>query len=114
MPSIAFAFPVLPGRTEAGRRLAAEVLARRQEWEESERKLGITKENWYLQSSPQGDMVIVYLEAADPNRALQQFGQSQEPFDLWFKKQVEDICGINMNEPPQGPPNEAFFEWQAS
>ncbi|HZT06413.1 MAG TPA: hypothetical protein VFC51_05240 [Chloroflexota bacterium] len=115
MASIAFAFPLLPGKADAGRRFAAEVLGpRRREWEESERRLGITRENWYLQPSPNGDMVIVYFEASDPAQSLGAFSQSQAPFDLWFKQQVQDLCGVDMNQPPAGPPPEAFFEWSAS
>jgi hypothetical protein len=115
MGSIAFALPLLPGQEATGREFAAEVLGpRRQEWEASERRLGITKENWYVQPWPQSGVVIVYFEAADPARALEQFGQSQAPFDIWFKQQVQNLCGVDMNQPPPGPLPEVIFEWQAS
>jgi len=114
MPPIAFALPVLPGKADAGRRFAQEVLgSRRAEFEESERRLGITRESWHLQTGPQGDMVLIYFEAADPARALEEFGKSQTPFDRWFKQQVQELSGVDIGQPAPGPPSEMVFDWQA-
>jgi hypothetical protein len=117
MPSIAFALPILPGKTDAARRFTEEVLgSRRGEFEESEHHLGITKESWHLQSGPEGDMALIYFEAADPAHALEQFGKSQVPFDRWFKRQVQmqDLSGVDISQPGHGPPSELVLDWQAS
>lgn len=63
MTAVAFALPVLPGQEENMRRLSEEVLVSgqlRDAYEESRRKLGITREMAWLQPTPVGDMVIVY------------------------------------------------------
>jgi hypothetical protein len=115
MPSIAFALPILAGKTDAARRFTEEVLgSRRGEFEESEHHLGITRESWYLQSGPEGDMALVYFEAADPAHALAEFGKSQAPFDRWFKQQVLDLSGVDISQPAPGPPSEVVLDWQAS
>lgn len=113
MASYAFAVPVLPGKTEALRRLGAEVSGpRRREFAEHERRLGLTREIIWLQHTPQGDMVVNYWEGADPAHAFQVLISSDSPFDRWFKDQLKEIHGIDFTQPL--PPNELVFEWQAT
>ena len=71
MATMAVAFPVLPGKADEARRFAEEAMGpRRGEAAESFRRLGVTHESWYLQSTPMGDMIIVWMDAAVPsNRA---------------------------------------------
>ena len=67
MTTVAVAFPVLPGKADEVRQLAREVAGpRQQEAAESFRRQGVKCESWYLLSTPHGDMVIVYLDAASP------------------------------------------------
>jgi hypothetical protein len=40
------------------------------------------------------------------------FVQSQDAFDRWFKEQVKDITGVDLNQPPAGLP-EVMFDWRA-
>jgi hypothetical protein len=44
---------------------------------------------------------LVYIESEDFAKALGQFSQSQEDFDLWFKERVFDLSGLDLNNPPQ-------------
>ncbi len=106
MPAFCIAFPVLPGKRGALKEFGKTVTARRREFEASEKRLGIPKEAWFAQSTPQGDLVLIYFEAKDPARALGEFARSQDPFDLWFKEQVKAITGVDLNQPPAGPPPE--------
>ena len=55
--------------------------SRKGEYGESERNIGITKELWFLQQTPNGDLFVAYLESPDAARALGMFSQSREPFD---------------------------------
>jgi hypothetical protein len=56
------AFPVLPGKEDEPGRFARETLDRREEFEASQRRLGVTTEEWALQQTPMGSMVIVRFE----------------------------------------------------
>src|SRR5579859_1183069 len=59
MASLALATPILPGQTEAWKRLIAEVTGpRRMETDDFHRRLGFTKTDWYLQQTPNGDIFI--------------------------------------------------------
>ncbi len=115
MASLAMSLPVLPGRTGELRRFVQDLVERRgNDFAESERQLGITRESWHLQPIPSGEIVIVYVEGDNPLRALGQFVASQSPFDRWFKEQVLAFSGIDLNQPPAGPPSEVLFDWQAA
>ena len=102
MDHICVVFPLLPGKTEDARAFQRELdTERKAEYDRSERRIGITKEYWFLAALPAGDQLIVYMESADFAHALRQFGQSQEPFDVWFKRRLAEVSGVDLgNLPP--------------
>jgi hypothetical protein len=104
MQSLAIAVPILPGMTEEVRKMYTVIdQERRKEFEESERKSGITKERDFLQVSPMGDVIILYLESDDMNKAFQTFATSKDSFDLWIKEQIRRTTGFDFDAPPSGP-----------
>ncbi len=113
MASFAMALPILPGQAEGIRRMNDEVLGpRRGEYEESRRRLGITKEMAWIQQTPMGEMALIYLEAEDPQRALRGMAESQDQFDAWFRQYVQDVHGIDVAGGPP-PSSELVFDWEA-
>lgn len=98
---IAFAVPLLPGKTDAdrdallscwrGKRQAAHSASRE--------RLGITRESVWIQSTPAGDVAVVHLEARDAAAALRGMGTSDDPFDRWFREHCADVHGIDLAEP---------------
>ena len=103
MDHICVVFPLLPGKTEEARAFQRELdTERKAEYDRSERRIGITKEYWFIASVPSGDQLVVYMESADFNRALGMFSQSQEPFDVWFKHQLADGERGGSGQPPAG------------
>ena len=113
MASIAIAWPVLPGTLEAWRQLCAALQgARREEYAASSRRMGTIACRLYYQQTPDADLVISYLEAADLGRLFADMATSQEPHDVWFRAQMLDIHGWDMTQPPAGPLPELVFEWQ--
>jgi hypothetical protein len=115
MSSMAVALPILPGKSEAWQNLIAEMAGpRRPENDEFHQRLGLTRANWYLQQTPQGDMAIVHLEGEDAAGSFQKWAESDHPFDVWFKQQVGPLYGIDFNQPPAGPPSQMVYEYRAS
>ena len=57
-----------------------------------------------LQSTPQGDIVGIYIEGDDPQKGNAGFAASQEPFDLWFKEELRKIFppAIDWSKPVEG------------
>ena len=61
MQTIAFAAPMLPGKTETDREAMASCTngERKAEHEASRRRAGITRESVWIQSTPNGDLAVV-------------------------------------------------------
>jgi hypothetical protein len=109
-----FALPILPGKEDAARAFLRELEGpRKGQYALSEQHLGITKEVWAVQQTPQGSLFVVYIEGSDIGRAFQQFATSQEEFDQWFKRQVREATGADLNTPPPGPLSEVLSRYDA-
>jgi hypothetical protein len=114
MDYIGFALPIQPGKSDAARAFLAELEGpRKEQYAASERKIGITKELWFFQETPNGDLFIAYMESADFGRALGMFSQSKEEFDAWFKERLANVTGVDLNTPPPGPLSEMMSHYEA-
>jgi hypothetical protein len=114
MDQVCFALPLAPGKTEAARAFMQELEGpRKSDFAASERRIGITKELWYLQQTPNGDLFVTYMESPDFGKALSLFSQSQDEFDRWFKQQMADVTGVDLNNPPAGPLSEQLSSYEA-
>ena len=114
MQTIGFIAPLLPGKTETDR--AAMISCwrgeRRQDYEASRRRLGITREAVFIQPTPNGDVAVVYWEADDIETALTGLATSDDPFDAWFRDHVRDVHGMNVED--GFPPPEQVMDFRAT
>ena len=105
-------WPILPGKQEAWRRFCQALLGGRlDEYAESCRRLGITKELIWLAQTSEGDLAIVYLEATHPDQVLPHLAASDLPFDCWLRKQVLELHGVDLTQ-PQRSGSELVLAWQ--
>ena len=89
---MAFVFPVLPGKAEAGKAFTQEAYStRRAEFAASRRGWGQTAEIVTLLRTPVGDFMAAYLEGRDPWEGNRHFAESQAPFDRWFKDELKKL-----------------------
>jgi len=101
MDHICVVFPILPGKTEDARAFQRELdTERKAEYAVSERAIGITREYWFVAALPSGDHFVVFMESEDFSKSLGQFAKSQDKFDLWFKHRLDDVTGVDLNNPP--------------
>lgn len=101
MDQICLVLPILPGKTADARDFQQELdTDRKADYDHSERRIGITKEVWYLASLPGGDHLVAYMESGNFQQALQQFVASQDAFDQWFKRRLAEVTGLAMNNLP--------------
>jgi hypothetical protein len=105
------AFPVLPGKEDEPRKFAQETRDRAEEFDASQRRYGVTKEEWSLQQTPMGSMVIVHFECPDVEATFAGLGPSNDEFDVWFKGRVLEICGVDLSAPSDDPLPEVIFAW---
>jgi hypothetical protein len=109
-----FALPIQAGMTEAARAFL-HTLENEQKanYAQSERLLGITKEVWAIQSTPELDLFVVYFQSEDIYSAIGKFVASRDAFDQWFKAQVKATTGVDLNQPPEGPFSEILSVYEA-
>ena len=100
---MALCAPLAPGATERARAFVADAY-RRDEFAASRRRLDVNGELLTLQSTPQGDLVGIYIEGDDPWKGNAGFAASQEPFDLWFKEELTKIFppAVDFSKPIEG------------
>jgi hypothetical protein len=113
MDQTLFALPILPGKTEAAHAFLRELDGRKQELAACGQSVGIVREVWAIQQMPQGDLYVAYLTGEDIAQAFTQFAASQTDFDRWFKRQVQETTGADLNTPPPGPISEILADTTA-
>ena len=106
MQTIAFAAPILPGKTQADREVVASCAHgdRQAEHQASRRRAGIERESVWIQSTPGGDVAVVLIKAPDVQSAMGSLATSEEPFDRWFRENLKDIHRMDLAEgfpPPE-------------
>lgn len=66
MDQICLVIPVISGKSEDARDFMGELEeSRKPDYDRSERRIGITKEVWYLAPVPDGDALVAYMESED-------------------------------------------------
>jgi hypothetical protein len=101
MDNICLTIPVLPGQAEAARTFLLLLDGpRRAEYAESEQRIGIEKEVWFISDLGEQQLLVAYMEARDFSQALALFSSSADPFDMWFKEQLAAATGLDLNDPP--------------
>ena len=107
----AFAVPIPPGKSEAVRRLTEESLgARKSEYDDMQRRSGVTEESYWLQHDPEvGDLLIV-VSTSDQTDFLAIMTNPQTPFDRWYRDQIREILGFDPAQ-PAGERNELLGSW---
>src|SRR3981081_2461068 len=113
MPFFMGAFPVLPGKEDDARKFAQETLGRGEDFSKSQGRVGATEEQWVLQETPMGALVLVRFDSPDIEAAFGTLATSTEDFDVWFRGRVLEICGVDLSAPPEGPLPEPILEWKA-
>ena len=111
MDQTLFTLPILPGKTAAARAFLQELEGpRKSELAACGQSVGITKEVWAIQQTPQGDMYVAYMAGENIAEAFRQVAASQTEFDRWFKQQVQETTGADLNTPPPGPISEILAD----
>lgn len=118
MQTIAFAVPVLPGKVQRLKELAATLRTERSgEFREFLARLKTHEENWYLQPGADHDLCICYLAAEDMGAAFAALAQSRHPFDVFIKDANKDIFGLDFDGDGDGGGGampQVLFEFKAA
>jgi hypothetical protein len=104
MGTVAFAAPLLPGKTDAWRDWIAEISGPRSaELADFNTRHGLTRHAAWLQQTPHGDFVVVIHEGPGGETLMPNLATSDNEFDVWFRDNVEALHGIDFSNPPPPP-----------
>jgi hypothetical protein len=104
MDSVIMVVPILPGKTEATKKYFETLKTKKwKQFRQSEENLGIEREEDFLQVTPNGDFITMYVQAKDINAVFEKFAASQSPIDVYLKNQIKKLTGVDMNQPSTEP-----------
>lgn len=114
MDQTLFTLPILDGKEDIARAFLNELESeRKDQFAESQERLHLYKETWAIQQLPQGAFYVVYFHGDSISEAFQKFAASENTFDVWFKQQVKETTGADLNTPPAGPMSEILSDYEA-
>jgi hypothetical protein len=97
MEQLCLALPIRPGQTQALQEFVQTITESKwREYEDFQKRSRVQKVTWSLQSSPQGDQLLIYNEGEDFTRLSREFAGSTHSFDIWFGQQLQQITGVNV------------------
>jgi hypothetical protein len=109
----AFAVPIPAEKTEAVRRLTDECLGpRKAEYDDLQRRSGITSESYWLQRDPERGNTLIVVSSDDPTAFTEIMASPKTAFDRWYREQIMEIFGADPGE-PWGERNELIGTWKA-
>ncbi len=86
------------------------MIVNNKEHDEVFRAAGISREQAWVQHTPQGDFAVVSMEVKDPAKAFQAFATSPKPWAVKFREFLKNAHGFDVTHPV--PPNELIVDWQ--
>lgn len=107
----AFSAPIPPGKIDAVRQFVADVLgARKAEYDDLQRRSGMTEESYWLQVDPDGGAALIVVSDNDQNGFWAIMANPQTEFDRWYRERMESIWEFDAAA-PQPPANELLGTW---
>jgi hypothetical protein len=107
-------FPVLSGKEDACRAWIAELSgARKEGFDELQRRSEIERETLTLVSTPMGSFLLVWFDG-DVEKAFAAVIGGQDEFTKWHRAQLLDVTGLDLSVPDEGPPPELLLDWRAA
>lgn len=114
MERMCLTIPVRPGRRDELVEFMREVDGpRHDELGTTERRIGVTREVFFLAAGSDQDLLVMYLEGESLGESLGSFIASREPFDVWFKGRFAICTGVDLNDPPPLEPAELLAVYAA-
>lgn len=87
-----FVAPLSPDGAHEIRTVASELMgARHDAYVAARQRLGIRREAAFFQSTPQGNAIVVYWLADDPQAALDGWLASTDPLDVWLRDKAAAV-----------------------
>lgn len=113
--TLLLAWDVSADQEEPWRRLLQELsdARREEEYVNSRRRLGVSAESvWFVPKPSGGGVTVVYLEASDPERVLDELAASEAPFETYYSDVMGKLLGFDVVRLPRAGSGELLFSWR--
>jgi hypothetical protein len=113
--TLLLAWDVSADQEEPWRRLLQELsdARREEEYVNSRRRLGVSAESvWFVPKPSGGGVTVVYLEASDPERVLDELAASEAPFETYYSDVMGKLLGFDVVRLPRAGSGELLFTWR--
>ncbi len=84
------------------------------DYDRVQKNAGVEKELDFLQTTPTGDMLLLYFEGKDLKETFMAFAASKDPFDVWFIAEMTKNTGVDFSQPPPEPLPEMLISYSQS
>jgi hypothetical protein len=88
-------------------------VARKEEFDDFNRRHGITKHETWLAETAVGAFVIAIHEGPGAEGLMARIAQSEHPFDRWFAARLREVYGRDVSKPATGKKPERKVNWRA-
>ena len=96
--------PIVEGKLDAWKSWIAELKgSRKQDFDDLNKRYGLTRHDVWLVDVPNGAMAVVLHEGPGADSFMQKVGHSNNSFDLEMKRFLEEFHGMRLDQPPPGP-----------
>ncbi len=103
--------PILEGKVEAWKQWTAELDGpRKAEFENLNKRYGLTRHAAWLTETPAGPVVIALHEGPGADGFMAKIGPSTHAADLYFKEKLKELHGMDVTQPPPGPLPEIYLD----
>ncbi len=109
MANYCFAVPILPGTESLIQNWIREGVVNNKEHDKALRAAGISREQVWVEHTPQGSFAVVSLEVKDAGSALKALGSSTDPWAVKLREFLLKAHGIDFSKP--APLNEQVVDW---
>ena len=109
MANYCYAVPILPGGESQMQKWDKENIVNNKEHDKVYRAAGISREQVWVEHTPQGSLAVVSLEVKDAGSALKALGSSTDPWAVKLREFLKTAHGLDFSKP--APLNEQVVDW---
>ncbi len=110
MANYCYAVPILPGGENLMLKWIKENVVNNKDHDRVFRAAGISREQVWIQQTPQGALAVVNFEVKDAGKAFMTLGSSTDPWAVSFREFLLQAHGIDVSKP--APLNEQVADWR--
>jgi hypothetical protein len=110
----AMTVPLLKNKVDDWKTWCSECMgSRREEFDDFNRRMGLTDHRAWLDDGPSGPLVIVLHDGPGSGTMLEKLATSDHPFDTWFRDHIIEYHGMDFTRPMPGDPPMNTIDWRA-